>query len=318
MAAAPRTPRHVGSALKRLLALVRTTSDNVRAAGSPAGPISDNLESIAAWLYASWYCVLPTPSPAPPVVRGRENMAPALRASMTASTRWQTGWVVIQFQNGVCVAGLGEQTRMLWAGEFANAARPGVPLAPGDAIAAPELVSWVDEPSGFWCAQSPRGAPRDPLVRAYWSVHYDRAGYVLQAVPAALDRAGLRYSLKCPARAEGFRRPDSLVIYLEKADWPKARTIMRTAARALSPHLREDTPPLTDRLARGLSFAEDPGPPHSFGQSRCRALAPAVQELFAAEVYPARRGLTVLTEALRAAGIDPEQPWLNRGGKEPH
>jgi len=74
--------------------------------------------------------------------------------------------------------------------------------------------------------------------------------------------------------------------------------------------LRLTHPPLTFPMAPGVAFAEDPGPDFSFGQDRCNALAPAVLALLDDDRQPLTAGIDMFKEALRAARIDPERPWL--------
>jgi hypothetical protein len=88
---------------------------------------------------------------------------------------------------------------------------------------------------------------------------------------------------------------------------------MKKTADEVSRYLRAQLPPLTLALAPGLAFAEDPGTQQSFGESRCRALAPGVLSVLRDKAFSTEAALHSLIDALRAAGIDPEQPWLNRG-----
>jgi hypothetical protein len=77
--------------------------------------------------------------------------------------------------------------------------------------------------------------------------------------------------------------------------------------------LRDATPPLTKKIAQGVAFAEDPGNDQSFGQNRCRALAPGVLALLQSQRPTVSSRLETLTQALRSARIDPVQPWLAAG-----
>jgi len=68
---------------------------------------------------------------------------------------------------------------------------------------------------------------------------------------------------------------------------------------------------LTKKIAQGVAFAEDPGTEESFGENRCRALAPGVLTLLQDKRSSPDDGLDILTESLRTAGIDPMQPWID-------
>jgi hypothetical protein len=66
------------------------------------------------------------------------------------------------------------------------------------------------------------------------------------------------------------------------------------------------------KIAPGVAFAEDPGANESFGQNRCAALASGVLALLGGEPSSDVGGISVLKEALRVSGIDPERSWLNK------
>ncbi len=313
-----RLPLDVAAGLRRLLDVVQSRSNN---SNLPFRQIEGNesddaraavLSEMSAWLYATWYTAGDPVGEGPEANRYRRDLAPALRASTAASDRWQTGWVVMQSaQNGFCVAGRKNQTRQLRAGQYANMARPGLPPAPGDSLAVNELLDWVDERTQFWFAQSLVGEPSHPLVRTYWSVGVDQVGFVVREVTSAIDAVGLRYTLKCPIRAAEFARVDSLVVYMEKELWPNAEPVVKALADEIGGRLRTTRPPLTLQIAPGLAFAEDPGHGESFGESRCRALAPGVLSMLR-EGPPSRTaGIAQLASALEAAGIDPMRPWRN-------
>jgi HopA1 effector protein family len=309
-------PQDVTRDLGRLLRLLernapsdagsRAQSD----AQATAGPANTRVDPVVAWLYATWYCALPVPDQPAADERHTVDLRSALRIAPAAAGRWETGWVVLQSgQNGVCSAGCKSQMRVLSPGDYANIARPGMPVAPGDALAVRQLVDWVDEATGFWCAQSSHGAPRQPLNRLYLSASSEQVGFVLHAITAALDSLELRYTLKCPCEVGSYARADSVVVYLEREAWTAAKAVIQETARDLKDRLRDARPPLTRKIGPGAGMAEDPHDGTSFGESRCRALAPGVRKLLSRPARSTADSLLVLAEALRAAAIDPRQPW---------
>jgi HopA1 effector protein family len=334
----------VNAALDRLLLLVqrhRTELQGLRG------------ESLADWLYLHWYVT-------PAVAFDRADMQALgptvgglMRASLDLPAQWQAGWVALEVTPGQTVlAGCGVQRRWLPVGDHANLSRPGAPVVPGDGLATFGLLTWVDAPTGFQGLRHWRSEPQGALVRVYLSVALPALPQVLRRlVPmlvqasvkateqgpnpgSALARPGpvLSWSLKCPSQAVGYGRVDSLVLYLERAQWPQTQRLIADLVDPLAPWLRDATPPLTQRLGRGVAFAQDPQNSQSFGQSRCLALATAVQAHLQSglQVPPQDRGpagtsiaadgsssplcCTLsrrrLKAALRRAGIDPQQPWL--------
>jgi hypothetical protein len=302
--------------LARLTSLVARERDHVRALCEPdtSAETGAAASRIATWLYQAWYCAPPEPVTLESRRGGHPDLASVMRAAVASSRRWIPGWVVLEAgRDGSCVAGRRGATRTVRRGEYASVSRPGVPVAPGDALVVAECVSWVDWPTGFWATQSIQ-APSAPHVRVYFSVDVAAIAHVLTIVTDCLDALGLRFSLKCPVWPSGFGRVDTLVLYLEQAAWQEAQDAFVAAVRAVEPHTRPWWPPLTLRLAPGVAFAEDPGNDESFGQCRCRILANAVGTLADRLDLTGEATVDVLLQTLAAAGVDPERPWLNGKG----
>jgi hypothetical protein len=319
-------PRPVFAALRRLLALVHRAPAEIMAlskvrSGTDVGH-ADALAQIAAWLYRDWYTALPRTELPIQLVPGREDLTTALRASVAGASRWEPGWVVMQTNaTGVCVAGTKQMQRTLLPGEYVNLARPGVPVAPGDQVAVPQVLTWRDDATGFWCAQSHAREPTAPLVRIYFDVRPENVGFVLQSATTALDDLNICYTLKCPAFAAAYQRVDTLIFYLETSAWHRAHRAVTSLAPMHQSHLRNAVPPLTRPLAAGIAFAEHPASGGSFGETRCNALAPAILSLILDgsqdAAWDLSRGVALLAAALSAAGIDPSRPWLTGATAHP-
>ena len=302
----------IESDLTRLLLVVSASREALSALRDSAG--ADDavavLPRLGDWLYESWYLVPSIPTLAS--LGHRTNLSPAYRAALPSSTRWMRGWVAMEAGiNGRCVAARRGQARELRCGEYANVSRPGVPVMPGDEVAVIECVDWTDWPTGFWTTRSVSGPPQARMIRLYWSVDEEQICHVLRELTARLEALQLRYSLKCPIRSVDFARVDSLVVYLERTAWLGARDEVAGLAHRLQPLLRHSSPPLTQPIASGVAFAEDPGNNESFGQSRCRILAVGLNTLLREDPLTIPHGMEILTRAMEAANIDPERPWLN-------
>lgn len=311
-------PRDVDRALRRLLKTLQSAPAEIQVLGQAIdgddaeAVRASALEQIADWLYLAWYTDLQPAEETVALMPGRDNLASALRASIAASTRWETGWVAMRAgSSGICLVGRGNQSRELRPGEYVNLARHGMPVAPGDHLAVTEMLEWIDDPTGFWCARSWSGEPQGPLVRVYFSARYDQVGFVLMDATATLDRLRISYSLKCSAFASVYSRVDSLIVYLEAGSWPQIAVEIKALAGRLKAHLRNATPPLTKKVAQGVAFAEDLGISESFGENRCKALASGVLALFQDHTSSTDEGLDILTQSLRTAGIDPVRPWVD-------
>jgi hypothetical protein len=306
--AAP-VPDFVDAALARLAGAVHRARPELRALASAGGEQAQD-RALADWLYGHWYSQALENTRCTPVPPGRADLTPALRAALAATGRWEPGWVALKALPGhACLAGRGQLVRVIPAGDYANVARPGVPVAPGDGLAVLDRLDWVDDPTGFWAARSLAAEPEAPHRRVYWSVGWESAATVLRGLAPALDAADRPWSLKCPTRAADFARVDSLVVYLARADWPAFEPHLTTLAPQLAACLRDALPPLALPIARGAALADSPTKAQSFGQSRCLALAPGVRALLATAHAGSGDAIALLKQGLRAAGIDPARPW---------
>jgi HopA1 effector protein family len=300
----------VDGPLSRLVETVRRAHDELTAFTSRNGP-NGEVDVLADWLYLHWYSCPATAWDSAPIPPGRTNLLPALRASLAATGRWETGWVALQvMRDNACLTGRGQLTRIVASGDYANVARPGVPVAPGDELAVLDRLDWVDEPTGFWSARSLEAEPPHPLRRVYWSVGWDSIGAVLRRLVPVLDAADRPWSLKCPTQAAEFTRIDSLVVYVARADWPVFEAPVRALALRLSAYLRHSVPPLTLPIASGVALADSPARTQSFGQSRCAALAEGARALLARPDIEMPEAIALLKNCLRARAINPDRPWV--------
>jgi hypothetical protein len=301
----------VDGPLLRLVEMVRRAHDEMNDLASGHGPDAQT-DGLADWLYGQWYSCPATawdPAPIPP---GRTDLVPALRAALAAVGGWQAGWVALQVMpDNACLAGRGKLTRIVASGNYANVARPGVPVAPGDGLAVLDRLEWVDESTGFWATRTLEAEPAHPLRRVYWSVGWDCVGTLLRGLVPVLDAVGKPWSLKCPRQAAGFARVDSFVVYVAKADWPVFDGPVRALAPRLCASLRDGVPPLTLPIARGVALADSPVQlTQSFGQSRCVVLAEGVRTMLARTDIETSEAIALLKQCLLARAIDPAKPWL--------
>jgi hypothetical protein len=323
--------------LRRLVRLIETRAPYPSCAAPPEvtyqgttlpGGIDD---PTTAWLYREWYIAIDESASAnadadagtgadtgagsasDPAVR-RDTLDALLRACVPASSVWETGWVATRVhRDGGCDAQRGQSIRTLRLGDFVNSARPGLPVVPGDALDVCARVDWIDTATAMWYLQSTHGPPVAPLVRLYFSVRADSVAAVLRVLTAALASHAMRFVLKCPLHPSHYLRADALVLYVEKSSAAAVEMLAREVAiaREMAGSLRVSRPALTRALAPGVSMADDPGADTSFGEHRCRLLAPAVRSLMETPAASIDEALARLHGALANAGVDPVHPWLS-------
>ena len=188
------------------------------------------------------------------------------------------------------------------AADVRNLTRAAGRPAPGDSLAVITPRDGVDATGAWWTAWS--ASPLSPLeVRVYW--HCD-PGYVeplVAAITAALEDAGVPYSMKCPSHEAAVRRVDAGVLYLSLAAWLQVKPALRAVHARLAPWLGDAVPPCTLRLGRGVAVAQDTGPAESFGQSRSRAVAEGIVDCLAAGAAGADEIEAAILAAMTRRGI---------------
>jgi hypothetical protein len=280
--------------------------DRVRGAqGSP----EQVQATVAADLYGDWY-LGPAPgqgAPTPAVVTDRPDLRRVLRAAHAGSLRFERGWVVLTaLAHGSLVIAREDQQRVVESGDFVCVARPGVPPAPGEEVAVARRV--MAEESGWWATSSQHGDPQGMLGRHYLHPTAEGVATAVNLLTAELLDAPFAWSLKCPIASEGYRRPDSLVVYAARQHTQDVRTHLLEVAALIDPLLLVHLPPLTHRVSPQVAYADDPGPQQSYGSLICGALAPGALALTAGTGSVADP-VAVLVESLATAGLDPQRPW---------
>jgi hypothetical protein len=272
---------------------------------------------LADRLYNDWFLgrpepELPPPGPPEPV---EVEPADALRASHADTGCWSEGWTVERISNrGRILAERDGMRRLLDRVDFIPLGRPCLPPRVGDLVAITLRRDQMDEDGAYWftvgggwkAAEAPAGT-----VRLYWNVSIRCAPRLVDGLTRRLGGSVTGYALK--VFLAGVTRADSVVLYLLPEDIAPARKSVLEVVAELAGDLREPTPPLTLRLAPGLALAEDPGNGQSFGQNRCGLVAEALAEESSRGRLTPESAVERIIERFRAAGLDPDRPYLAVG-----
>lgn len=271
-----------------------------------AGPSGDLASTLYERWYSGWGSDLAEPDPALPV-----DLVQALRAAHAGSVRFEPGWIVrSSTPDGRVVAVRGPAARVLDPADYVAEQRPGLPPRPGEPVRVTGRRDSTTAQAGYWVtwgADEPRGAQ----VRLYWNAGATGAPGLVHAITAGLAHAGVAYTLKVPAVAEGFRRHDAVVLYLESAGLMHARQALLHTHAVCAALLEPAVPALTRRLARGLGLADEPTDGESFGTSRCRTIAGAMLPALRAGERDVQRLAALACERFAGLGHDPERLHLN-------
>ncbi len=283
--------------LKRLAALVAANRPDVVKAADGA--------RLPRWLYERWYLAPEEGLPPDTIASPYDSLGAALSAVADMAVDWETDWIALSVtEDGSCLAGRKAEQRVAQPGRYVGFDRPGLPTVPGERLALPCLLSWVDAATGQWAAQS-NVPPDGRRIRLYVNVGSDAVGEAVAALTRWLAREKIAFSMKCPGIAAGFARTDALVLYLSELKTPNRESEVIACLKPLAHKLRAGRPALTRALMPGVAFADDPGNGMSFGEHRCDILASAVS----ASLTQNLDLVGALVAALRNARVDPEQPW---------
>ncbi|HXT14121.1 MAG TPA: T3SS effector HopA1 family protein [Gemmatimonadaceae bacterium] len=144
-------------------------------------------------------------------------------------------------------------------------------------------------------------------LRTYWHVTPAGAASLTRAISDRFNDAGAAFQLKVLNDVRGFGRADAAILYTRADDWSRDAAIVAEIHDRMRDWMRPEVSAFTRPLRPGLSVAEDPVEPMSFGEQRAALLAQAFVEA-------SRHGAQALTrveEVIDAFGYDLDRFHLN-------
>lgn len=255
---------------------------------------------------------------APNLLAQRDHIS-LLSAANNGTGTWEPGWRINSLDDGgrVCVSrdevsfwvppsGLRTRTGSIRKGDFCRV------------LIGKEMRHLVP---GFYFAfgngaQQDERDTTDPLVRLYWHLTAGAAAQYMAVTTSLFNRAGIPFRTKVLSEPASYVRADAGVLYLERRWFGPARGLVTEIQRTLGAGLRTDVPLFTKPLAEGLGLAEDPHNQLSFGQSRCQLAARALWDCFVRGVGHAEERVSLLMDAFREEGLDPEFPYLDKNSTD--
>lgn len=282
-----------------------------------SSPAARMLGALADELYSSWYTRAgPGPGPgfASDPIELREHLG-RLSSADGGRGAWEPGWTLRGFdgRGGAEVEKMGLVFRVA-----ADRVRPAESRADaGSACRVRVPTEMRGEVAGSWCTrgETDLGAPGTApcLVRIYWHLRPAAAAPLVRILTAGLDRRGIPFRLKVLNDPRDYRRADAGVLFLEPAEYRRAREVVRRAWLELREELRPEVPRLARRLAPGLGLSEGPGDGESFGGHRCGLIARGLVRAFESRASSEASRREAVRESFEAAGLDPRRPYLEAG-----
>lgn len=293
---------------------------------SPSGegrarPQEPLLQALESDLYNRFYCRPRTgkaPTAGDPAAL-REFIGALSRANCGNGT-WEPGWVVAAVEPDGRIAVTKDRVAF-WARpaqvRCPGASVAGAPVAGTPAAGAPCEVRLAKEIRhlfpAFYMALGDTLPDGAPLLRLYWNLTPTAATRYMRLATARLNGAGIPFRTKVLSNPQQYLRADAGVLYVRRTDFGRLRPIVAQLYGDLRASLLDGVPRFTKALAPGLGLAEDPGGGRSFGQSRCRIAAEALQRCQAGGVREPEARLRLLAEVFRQRGVDPLRPYLDAG-----
>ena len=274
------------------------------------------VEQLAARLYRDFYC-LGGPGPTSGwSERAREPWpSPAVLAVSAANRSNRTfagGWTLIGerdgmfivARDGLCVTARPDQVEV----------PPGTPRTdlPVRVVGPNEHLGGRQ---GFYTAYGER-QPSDPTPdRLYWNLAPDGRAAFIGAVTGRLNRRRVPFRVKV-ANDGDTPRADVGVLYTDRASRDAVFAELAALRRDVEPHLRPTAPVFTMVLARGLSFAESPPGPVSFGTHRCALVAAGLVRGFEHGTHDRAGRVTIIASTFTELGLSLERAHLNAGSRD--
>jgi hypothetical protein len=273
-------------------------------AARPALENGSSVDELAEHLYLTWYGAPVETVDAPASLP--DDLGSALRAAHMGGERWEDGWKVAEAgRDGHLHVDRDGERRLLDRWDYLDLSRPGVVPGVGATVLAPARRDRAD--GGWWYTHHARwrlDAPEGELVRIYWSIGPVEVPLLVHRLSAVLLDLETTWMLKCALAPAAYHRADAAVLFVSRGALESLADMVDSAAADLSGVLRDTTPPLTLRAARGVAVADDPGTDLSFGEHRCRLIA---EGLLAAPDADAL--LDAVAARFRSAGIPPDRPY---------
>jgi hypothetical protein len=177
--------------------------------------------------------------------------------------------------------------------------------------------------SGPWIYRVGRSGRMDSkpldIVRIYLNLIPDNAVSAMDRLTTELNQAHLKFTVKAAATVVAMQRSSSAVLYVDRSEYRIARRVAAATSEALPRSFADSCVPLTKRITRGVSAADQPDvafapktrPEHSFGTFVSDVLAETLLAL--PENAPPASVVAEARRRFRAYGVDPDRLYLRRG-----
>ncbi len=148
------------------------------------------------------------------------------------------------------------------------------------------------------------------LARFYWNIKPEGATELIRTLTETLNSYKIPFQFKCLNHPSLYIRSDAAVLYIDKRHLSVVSILMREILPVLDAYLLDSVPMFTEKIYKGVSYAEDPGKGMSFGMSRSQVIAKALVEVFSKKMSK-EDILSFVIESLESKGMHIHKLHLN-------
>lgn len=149
------------------------------------------------------------------------------------------------------------------------------------------------------------------ITRIYWHIKPEGATILVSEISNKLNFYKIPFNFKCLNHKMLYTRSDSAVLYFDKKHLTIIQMILPEIVQKMDAYLNDVIPLFTQQLAKGVSFAEDPGNGQSFGMSRCQAISEALVEGFQQKITDPKQFTNFVLTYMESMGISRTDMHLN-------
>jgi len=243
---------------------------------------------------------------------GARDFADRLSAANGGVGTWQRGWTAHEVESDGRIVAERHGVRFRVAPEEF---RPGEGQGKAAVRIPKEHFELIP---GFYLAHGDADDTRGDgdTIRLYWHIAPTGAERLVHLATTLLNRSGIGFQLKLVSEPLRYDRTDPAVLYLARADYPRAEPVLREIHQGVKRWLRSTVSLLVKRMAPGVGLAEDPGEGSSFGEHRCRLLAGIVTDPPWNALGSDREREAFLASGLSASGYALDRLYLNPGSTD--
>lgn len=161
------------------------------------------------------------------------------------------------------------------------------------------------------------GTPdRSSSIQIYFNFTPDAALAISRHLTPTLNKLGIPFQFAILHHPDLFYRYDGGTLWLSQSGYIAIQTVLAEIYQTHQAEFSPAVPLFTKQLAPGLSLAEVPDTPGTFGMQRCELLATALFSAIECERTSPVEKLQAIDRQLANADINPLQPYLNPTGSD--